>query len=89
MVSVSSRVQSVRTDGSLDGSLLGDLEGEDGVAARRLGVHVGAPHGPGEGPLLETGQRLRGREGVNIRPSVETQGLKLARKYVSTFRKRL
>ena len=52
----------VLTDWCLDGSLLGDLEGEDGVAARRLGVHVGTAHCSGQSSLLQTRQGLGGRD---------------------------
>ena len=52
----------VCTNWCLDGSLLGDLEGEDGVAARRLGVHVGTAHCSGQSSLLQTQQGLGGRD---------------------------
>lgn len=41
-----------------DESLLLDVQGEDGVAARALGVHLCARRGAGQGPLPQTLQRL-------------------------------
>ena len=52
----------IYTDWSLYGSLLGDLECENGVTSRGLGIHVSTADSPRESSLLQTGQSLQWEE---------------------------